>query len=175
MQDNIHTLNAILESVFKEKNHKIKKRLIYNKSALGGMDSKWLILSFILLPFALYAAIFNPAIFESLGIAQAIVLYIIMLVFAMQVVIGVAYYNNKSVVKIASESWNEYFPTVDFKTILSSGVTPYVDFVKHYESALAQGKKDEALHTELSKSFSQMQNDNRDLYEAMTRDNKKDK
>ena len=170
MQENSHTLTSILESVFKEKNHKVKKRLIYNKAALGGLDSKWVKFAFVMLPFVLYAAIFNPTSFIYLGIAQAIVLYIIVLVFAMQVVVAVSYYNNKSVVKIATKSWEEYFPTVEFKQLLSSGVTPYVDFVQHYELALKDGLEDKALQERLSSAFEKMQEENKDLLDAMRRD-----
>ena len=56
---------------------------------LGGLNSKWIKLSLLVLPFAMYAAIFNPVSFAELGIAQAIVFYIILLVFAMQIVVGV--------------------------------------------------------------------------------------
>ena len=170
MQENSHTLTSILKSVFKEKNHKVKKRLIYNKAALGGLDSKWVKFAFVMLPFVLYAAIFNPSSFAYLGIAQAIVLYIILLVFAMQVVVAVSYYNNKSVVKIATEAWEAYFPTVEFKQLLSSGVTPYVDFTKHYELALKDGLKDKALQERLSSAFEKMQEENKDLLDAIRRD-----
>jgi hypothetical protein len=170
MQENSHTLTSILKSVFKDKNHKVKKRLIYNKAAFGGLDSKWVKLAFVMLPFVLYAAIFNPSSFAYLGIAQAIVLYIIVLVFAMQVVVGVSYYNNKSVAKIATKAWEAYFPTVEFKQLLSSGVTPYVDFTKHYELALKDGLEDKALQERLSSAFEKMQEENKDLLDAMRRD-----
>ncbi len=60
MQEQHYTLKTILESVFKEKNHKITKRLILNNALLGGLSNKWIKLAFIIMPFAMYAAIFNP-------------------------------------------------------------------------------------------------------------------
>ncbi|MBT8344327.1 MAG: hypothetical protein KJO45_06390, partial [Sulfurovum sp.] len=120
MQAQHYTLKTILESVFKEKDHKIKKRLIHNNALFGGISSKWIKLAFIVLPFAMYAAIFNPVAFKELGIAQAIVFYIILLVFAMQIVVAASYFNNKKVVKTATKAWEDYFPGVDFKMIISS-------------------------------------------------------
>lgn len=173
MQEQHYALKTILESVFKEKNHKITKRLIHNNALLGGLSSKWIKLAFIILPFAMYAAIFNPASFKELGIAQAIVFYIILLVFAMQIVVGASYFNNKKVVKTATKAWEKYFPGVDFKMIISSGVTPYADFKKHYELALEDGLDGQALKKRLSDAFRQMEEENSILVEAMRRDKEK--
>lgn len=173
MQEQHYTLKTILESVFIEKNHKIKKRLIHNNALFGGLNSKWIKLAFIILPFAMYAAIFNPVSFKELGIAQAIVFYIILLVFAMQIVVAASYFNNKKVVKIAAKAWEEYFPGVDFNMVISSGTTPYVDFKKHYELALNGGLDGEALKKRLSDAFGQMEEENIILVEAMRRDKEK--
>lgn len=173
MQEQQYELKTILESVFKEKNHKITKRLIHDNSLFGGISSKWIKLAFVILPFAMYAAIFNPVSFEELGIAQAIVFYIILLVFAMQIIVAASYFNNKKVIKTATKSWEAYFPGVDFKMILSSGVTPYVDFKKHYELALKDGLDAEALKKRLSDAFRQMEEENSILVEAMRRDKEK--
>jgi hypothetical protein len=173
MQKQRYTIQTILESVFKTSNHKIKKRLIYNNALFGGLGSKWIKLSFVVLPFVMYAAIFNPISFEALGIAQAIVFYIILLVFAMQIVMGVTYFNNKKVIQKATHAWEEYFPSVDFKMILSSGVTPYVDFKKHYENALTQGLDGDALKERMRQAFEQMEEENIDLVNAIKKDKKK--
>ena len=173
MQEQHYALKTILESVFKEKNHKITKRLIYNNALFGGLSNKWIKLAFIILPFAMYAAIFNPASFKELGIAQAIVFYIILLVFAMQIVVAVSYFNNKKVVNTATKAWYEYFPGVDFKMIISSGTTPYVDFKKHYELALNDGLEGDALKKRLDHAFKNMEEENSMLVEAMKRDKDK--
>ena len=173
MQDKQYTIQTIVESVFKENNHKIKKRLIYDNSLFGGLSSKWIKLAFFILPFAMYAAIFNPVSFKELGIAQAIVFYIILLVFAMQIVVAVSYFNNKKVLKTATASWEEYFPGVEMKMILSSGATPYKDFKTHYEKALADGLNGEALKESMTQAFTQMEAENAHLVEAIKRDKEK--
>lgn len=173
MQEQHYTLKTILESVFKEKNHKITKKLIYNNALFGGLNNKWIKFSFIVLPLAMYAAIFNPASFKELGIAQAIVFYIILLVFAMQIVVVASYFNNKKVVKTASKAWEDYFPGVDFKMIISSGTTPYVDFKKHYELALNDGLEGDALKKRLDDAFKQMEEENSNLVDAIKRDKEK--
>ncbi|GEM_PF-901972 len=173
MQEHTHTLTSILNSIFTHKDNQVKKRLIYNKSFLGGIHSRWIKLLFAVLPFAMYGAIFNPTSFEALGIAQAIVFYIILLVMAMQIVIGISYFNNRNVIKSAIKSWEYYFPSVDFKMILSSGVTPYVDFKKYYEEALKESLDEDALHKRLIENFRQMEKENPVLIEAIQREKKK--
>ncbi|TNF43410.1 MAG: hypothetical protein EP216_03880 [Epsilonproteobacteria bacterium] len=173
MQAQHYELKTILASVFKEKDNRLKKRLIYDNALFGGLSNKWIILAFIVLPFAMYAAIFNPTVFKELGIAQAIVFYIILLVVAMQIVAIGSYFNNKKVVKTATRSWEKYFPSVDFKMILSSGVTPYVDFKKHYESALKDGLDGEALKKRLDDAFAQMEDENHILVDSIRKDKMK--
>ncbi|RUM72057.1 MAG: hypothetical protein DSZ09_02095 [Sulfurovum sp.] len=170
MQEKKYTLKEILDSVmYITKNGTVKKRIIFDKSALGGMGSKWIIAGFVLLPFLVYAAIFNAKSFHYLGIAQAIVLYIVLLVVAMQVVVGISYLNNKKIMQMITPSWETYFPSVELKNVLSSGATPYVDFKKYYAQALQKGLQEEALHATLKKDFKTMQEEHKDLYEAMHR------
>jgi hypothetical protein len=173
MQEQHYTLKTILGSVFKEKNNRLKKRLIYNNALFGGVSNKWIIFAFIILPFAMYAAIFNPTSFKALGIAQAIVFYIILLVVAMQIVVAASYFNNKNVLKTASRAWENYFPAVDFKMILSSGATPYTDFTKHYERALVDGLEHEALMKRLEDAFREMEAENSILVDAIRKDKMK--
>ena len=173
MQEQHYDIQTILASVFKGKDHRLKKRLIYNNALFGGLSNKWIILAFIVLPFAMYAAIFNPATFKELGIAQAIVFYIILLVVAMQIVAIGSYFNNKKVIKTATRAWEKYFPTIDFKMILSSGVTPYVDFKKHYEMALKDGLEGDALKKRLDDAFVKMEEENHILVESIKRDKMK--
>ena len=173
MQEKNYTLNDILLSVFTIKENKMKKRLIHNYAIFGGLNSNWIKLVFFILPFAMYAAVFNPTAFKALGIAQAIVFYIILLVMAMQIVVGVTYFNNKKTIKKATKEWEKYFPNIDFKMILSSGVTPYVDFKKQYESALNDGLDEEAMKKRLVDDFRNMEEENIVLVEAMRKDKEK--
>ncbi|PHS37353.1 MAG: hypothetical protein COB07_10950 [Sulfurovum sp.] len=173
MPEKTYSLNTILQTIFTYKNNKVKKRIIYDKSPLGGFSSKWTKILLYILPLAMYAAIFNKSSFEYLGIAQAIVFYIILLVFAMQIVIGVAFFNNRKVVKMVTPSWEHYFPTIDFKMILSSGVTPYIEFINHYEKALNQNLDDKMLYKALKNAVIEMEDENSDLLEAINRDRKK--
>lgn len=173
MAENQYDLKTILSSVFKIKDNRLKKRLIYDNAYFGGLSNKWIILMFIVLPFAMYAAIFNPTIFKELGIAQAIVFYIILLVVAMQIVAIGSYFNNKRVIKTATSAWEKYFPTIDFKMIISSGVTPYVDFTKHYEAALMDGLEGDGLKKRLDDAFVMMEEENKILVESIKRDKEK--
>ena len=169
MSNTKYTLTDIFSSIFNFKNNKIEKKIIYNKAPLGGLHSIWIKILFFLLPILAYGAIFNPTAFEYLGIAQAIVLYIIGLVFAMQVVMGLTYFYNRKVVKMIDPSWENYFPNIDFKMIISSGVTPYVDFKNSYAKALNENLDDDALYERLKIDFKQMEEENHILYDAMNR------
>ncbi|HIQ27234.1 MAG TPA: hypothetical protein EYH42_01870, partial [Sulfurovum sp.] len=77
MSPSDYTLNEILASISTYKKPKAKKRLIFDQRPLGGVGSKWLIAFFCLLPLIEYAGIFNPFIFGMLGIAQAIIFYVV--------------------------------------------------------------------------------------------------
>lgn len=173
MQEKNYALKTILASVFKEKNNKIKKRLIYNQAAFGGINNKWIMLAFIVMPFAMYGAIFNPTVFNKMGIAQAIVFYIILLVVAMQIVAIGAYFNNKKVIQTAIKAWEAYFSDIDFRMIISTNNTPYINFKKHYENALRDGLEGDALQKRLHDAFQVMEEENSVLVEAMKRDQKK--
>jgi len=148
----------------------VSKRLIFNKAPLGGISSNMLIVFFISIPFIEYAAVFNPYVFGALGIAQSIVVFIVLLVFLMQVVFLMIWKNNKSVLKRVEKSWESYFPSVDIKMVLSSGVSPYNDFYKAYGEAIGIASNDDELHHSLAKAFALMQDENRDLLEAIQKD-----
>jgi len=167
MRKKTYNLKEIIETVFKTKNNKLTRRLIYDKSPIDGLGNGWIIALFIVMPFAIYAAIFNKTSFEYLGIAQAIVVFIIGLVFAMQVVMAVTYFYNRNIVKSITPSWEAYFPNVSLKLILSRGVTPYVDFMKHYESMLKENLDNNALHEKLQEAFAQMEKENQNLVNSI--------
>ncbi len=170
-----HSLSSILNTFFKFKNSHnaktcISKRLIFNQAPIGGISSKLLIGFFMALPFIEYAAIFNPYVFNYLGIAQSIVVFIVLLVFLMQIIFVLIWFNNKKAFSRLESSWESYFPGVDLKLVLSSGVSPYNDFYKAYCEAVLTSSNDEHLHQALSNAFTLMQDENRELLDAINRD-----
>lgn len=128
---------------------------------------------FLLIPFLEYAAIFNPYVFNFLGIAQAIIFFIVFLSIVMILIFALASLNNASVVKKITSSWNHYFPDIDLKLIVTSSVTPYKDFFKHYGAARNKGLENEELHRYLKQVFVTMQTENKDLLEAMKKNRSK--
>lgn len=169
MQEEKYSLTQILDTLVKTKTDTVKKRVIFDQSPVGGIGSKWVIAFFISLPILLYVGIFNPAIFAMLGIAQAIIFYVIFLSMVMILILAVAFINNNKVLRQIKPSWDEYFPGIDLKLILSSGVSPYKEFFKYYALAIKEGKKDDALHVYLQEAFVKMQEENKDLLEAMNK------
>jgi len=170
MQEETYSLKQMLDTLTKIKNNTVKKRLIFDQSPVGGIGAKWVISFFISLPIILYVGIFNPAVFAMLGIAQAIIFYVIFLSMVMIMIIALTFINNNKVIRQIDPSWQTFFPDVDLKLILSSGASPYKDFFKHYDKAVKAGTKDEDLHSFLQQAFSEMQEENKDLLEAMARD-----
>lgn len=147
-----------------------KKRTILNKAPLGGISSSALIFFFFTLPFIEFALIFNPVVFAKLGIAQSIIFYIIFMSIIMMIIFGVSWKNNRSVIAKITPSWNSYFPDIELKLILSSGVTPYSDFFPRYSVVVVENPSPEALYNALRLAFDAMKEENRDLLEAMERD-----
>jgi hypothetical protein len=170
MQTKIYALKTILDTISKYKKPDVKKRLIFDQSPVGGLGSKWLIASFLCLPFVEYALIFNPYMFKMLGIAQAIIFFIVFLSIVMILIFTLATINNARVVKKITPSWNHYFPEIDLKLIVTSSATPYKAFFTHYAKALNAELEGEELHTHLKQDFTTMQEENKDLLEAMKND-----
>ncbi|PTB87939.1 hypothetical protein C9925_00985 [cyanobacterium G8-9] len=162
-----YTLETILSTLSKIKNGKAKKRLIFDQTPVGGIGAKWIIAFFISLPILLYIGIFNPAVFDMLGIAQAIIFYIVFLSMVMIMIIALTFINNNKVLRQIKPSWDDLFPGIDLKSALSSGATPYKDFFKHYSQAVKEGLEGEKLYAYLQKSFEQMKEENSELLEAM--------
>ena len=144
------------------------KRTLFNFGPLGGISSSVVTLFFFCLPFVEFAAIFNPVVFNKLGIAQSIVFFIVFLSIVMIIVFLVTWKINKSVLKKIDASWERFFPNVDLKMVLSSGVTPYSDFYKFY--ALSCTLEEDELHKALLKDFEKMQEENKELLEAIQKD-----
>lgn len=167
MQDKLYSLEAILASISTYKKPYAKKRLIFDQSPVGGIGSKWVISFFLLLPVLEYAGIFNPWMFNMLGIAQAIIFFIVFLSMVMIMVFALTFINNTKVIRQITPSWNHYFPGIEIKSVLASGETPYKDFFTHYSIALGEDLRDTELYTYLKQSFTKMQEENKDLLEAM--------
>lgn len=164
-----YSLKTIL-STFAKANG--KKRLLFNKGPVGGLNST--IVTFILysLPFLSYAIIFGTSVFDKLGIATSIILFIISSSTIMMAVFIVAIRAKKAVLKAVTESWNSYFEGIDLNLVLASTKTPYSDFFKYYEKVKGTQQTEYELHKYLLESFTAMQEDNKELIEAMQRDNR---
>ncbi len=169
MEEKRLTLEEILEAVSVNKNGVAKRRLMFDQGKVGGISLKWVILFFFLLPALLYAGIFNPAVFDMLGIAQAIIFFVVFLSMLMIMIFALAFINNNSTLRRIKSSWESYFPEVDIKQVLSSGATPYRDFFQHYSEALQKGLSGKELHHFLQKAFETMSEENKELLEAMNR------
>jgi len=167
MSENTISLQTMLDAIYKVKNKTAKKRLIFDQSNLAGIGSKWVKTFFISLPILLYIGIFNPTIFGMLGIAQAIVFYIVFLSMTMIMIAGLTFINNTKVIRQIEPSWKNLFPNVDLKQVLASNGTPYKDFLTHYNQALNDDLKEQALYDRLKENFAQMEDENRELYEQI--------
>ncbi|MDP3267139.1 MAG: hypothetical protein Q8M39_09945 [Sulfuricurvum sp.] len=164
-----YSLKDILDTFAKSNG---KKRLIYNLGAIGGISNNAVLLFFIAMPFIEYALIFNPYVFNALGIAQCIVLYIVFLSIIMISIFMISWKIKNTVIKKITPSWKKYFEKIDLKMVLSAGATPYSKFFDYYSKGLADHKSGEELHRYLLDSFKVMEEDNKELIEAMIKDNK---
>jgi len=170
-----YDLKTILLSIstFKknsDKSKQVSKRLIYDQAPVGGLSVKWFWLSFIAMPFIEYAIIFNPVVFPMLGIAQAIIFFIIFLSIVMILIYALYAFNNRAVIDAIKPLWDEYFPEVDVKLVLTSSHSPYSDFFKEYSLIAGDDLSDAELHKQLKVSVQKMEEENKDLLEAMRRD-----
>lgn len=170
MQNKIYPLKTVLDTITKYKKPEVKKRMIFDQGPVGGVGSKWVKALFFSIPFLEYAIIFNPYVFNMLGIAQAIIFFVVFLSVVMILIFTLTVINNAKTVKKITPSWNHYFPDIDLKLIVTSGATPYKAFFSHYAKALNQDLTDEALHTHLQNAFELMQEENQGLLEAMKND-----
>jgi len=162
-----YSLKAILATF---SNTDGKKRLIFNLGPIGGINSTAVKLFFISMPFIEYAAIFNPIVFNALGIAQCIVLYIVFLSIIMIAIFLTTWAIKIRVIKKITPIWEKYFETINLDRVLSSGITPYSQFFEYYAQGLKENSSEESLHRYLLDAFKKMEEDNRELLDAMNRD-----
>ena len=167
MNEESYSLKTILNAVSKTNNSGTKKRLIFDQAELNGIAAKWVIAFFISLPIFLYIGIFNETMFNMLGIAQAIIFYIVFLSMVMIFIIAMTFINNNKVLRQVSPSWEKIFPDIDLKLALASGGTPYKDFFMHYSKAVKQKLEGSALEKHMKEAFGIMQEENADLLAAM--------
>ncbi len=153
-----------------DKSKQVKKRLLYNQAPIGGLSTKYFWLAFIAMPFIEYACIFNPVIFPMLGIAQAIVFFIVFLSIVMILIFALYAFNNRIVIDGITPMWEVYFPEIDIKLILTSSHSPYGEFFNAYSLIAGDDLSDEELHAKLKVAVAQMQEENKDLLEAMQRE-----
>jgi len=151
-------------------NTKGNKRTVFNAGPIGGINSNFIKLFLLSLPFVEYALIFNPTVFNALGIAAAIVFFIVFLSIVMIIVFLVVWSTKKSVIKKITPSWEQYFQGKDINMVLSSGITPYSDFFKYYSKIVNDDLSEEELQKSLLESFKLMEAENKDLIDAMSRE-----
>ena len=173
MQEEQFNLETIINTFTKSNKKRAKKRLIFDQTELKGIGAKWVIAFFFSLPVMLYMGIFNDAVFSMLGIAQAIIFFIVFLSMVMILVIATTFINNNKVIRQIEPSWKNFFPGIDLKWVLSSGATPYKDFFQHYGQALKEDLKGESLQSFMKDAFETMASENSELLEAMN--NSRDK
>jgi len=170
-----YDLKTILSTVstFKknsDKSKQVKKRLLYNQAPIGGLHINYFWAIFIALPFIEYAIIFNPVVFPMLGIAQAIVFFIVFLSIVMILIFAMYAFNNRVVTDGITPMFDEYFPGVDVKLILTSSHSPYADFFKEYSLIAGDDLSDNELHEKMKIAVKKMEEENSDLLEAIRRD-----
>lgn len=153
-----------------DRSKQVKKRLLYDQGPIGGLSIKYFWAIFIAMPFIEYAAIFNPIVFPMLGIAQAIVFFIVFLSIVMILIFALYAFNNRVVIDGIRPVWQTYFPDIDINLVLTSSHSPYRDFFKAYSEIAGDDLSDQELHEKLKEGFVKMQEENKDLLEAMQRD-----
>ena len=175
MKEETYSLDTILLTLTKIKNNVAKKRLIFEQAPIDGIAAKWVIAFLISLPIMLYAGIFNPSMFKLLGIAQAIIFFVVFLSMVMIIIVATIFINNNKVIRQVTPSWEQHFPDVDLKLLLSSSATPYKDFFKYYNQALESNLNGEALQEYLKTSFEEMEKENQPLMDAIRKNNNKNR
>jgi len=149
-----------------------KKRTIFNGTPVGGTSSALVKALLFSLPLLEYAAIFNPFVFTKLGIVTAIVMYIVGMSLIMMAIFLIILKTRKQVLLKINDSWHQYFPSVDIKMLLATGITPYSDFFKYYGEYARMQLSEEELYTKLQNAFILMQEENKELLIAIEKDNK---
>jgi len=162
-------LKTIL-STFTDKNG--NKLTLFNAAPVGGLNSLIIKILFLSLPFIEFVAIFNDYVYSKVGLVTQIVVYIVFMSIIMVIIFAVTYITRKNVVKKITPAWNNYFPDIDLSMVLAVGITPYSDFFKHYSKLAKEELSEDILYEKLNNSFTQMQEENKELLIAINKDNK---
>jgi len=163
-----YSLHTILSTLTKKNG---KKRLLFNFRPVGGWDSKIIIMMFFSLPFVEFAVLFNPYSFEYLGIAQAIIFYIVFSSMLMILVTGMIFAFNANLVRKITPAFLEHLGGRDITLVVSSGVTPYSKFFEHYQTFLKDNLDEVQMKEALIKALEKMEEENKDMFDAMNRNN----
>jgi hypothetical protein len=166
-ENTLYSLKTIFKSILKTKNKKAKKRLIFDQAPLGGIPAKLIIFFMLSLPFILFIGLFNPAMFEMLGIAQAVIFFVVFLSMIMILVTAIGFINNTKVIRKVTPSWEKHFPDVDLRLCLKTSGTPYKEFFKYYNEGVEKNLSEDAFKAYLAESFTTMENENKELSDAI--------
>jgi hypothetical protein len=158
------SLDTIMQVITKPSG---KRRIIFDRGKIGGFSAKWYPMIFLLLPIVEFWIIFKTPLFEKLGIATAVVAYIIMLSVVMIIIYSMVRINNSKAIAAISSGWKSCFPEIDLSMLLGSGNHPYKEFFALYQKV----SKDGSLSTQeqLQKIFTELRSRNSELIERMER------
>lgn len=159
-----YSLKQILASIADTEG---KRRLIFNGAPLGSLGNKTIYGVIVALPFIEYALLFNAYSFEKLGIATAIIAYIVFLSTTMMAVFGFVWVHNRNIIKRINPSWSHYFPNVDLNVVMAPNYSPYRQFFYHYGDAIKKEISDDKLHPFIISTIALMEEENRDLLDVM--------
>jgi hypothetical protein len=162
----MYSLNTILSTIAKKNG---SKRVLYNFGPVGGWSSYVISAIFWSIPFLMFVALFNPYSFEYLGIAQSIIFYIVFSSMSMILVAGLMFAFNSNLIRKISPSWDTYFEGRELSIVVSSGITPYNAFFEKYTLLLKENLSEPEMHKALLKALETMEEDNKDLFDAMNR------
>lgn len=152
------TLQTIIHALFKIKknsrgHHIVTRRIIIDRSFLGGIGAKSLIAFFIMLPVIEWFLIFNPWVFELLGIAQAIIFYIVFMSFCMFAVFIMVWVNNKKAKATIAPAWQELLSEYSFDMVDLAARGPYVNLTFMFAQRLDQDALIEEAFTSALKAL----------------------
>lgn len=148
-----------------------KKLTLFNAAPVGGISSLIIKAIILALPFIEFFVIFNDYVFEQVGLVTQIVIFIVFMSIIMMIVFVIIYMSRKSVIKKISSDWKYYFPDVPLGMVLAVGITPYSDFFKYYSELISNKVSDDTLHKKLKSAFLKMQEENKELLIAISKDN----
>lgn len=144
------------------------KPFFYNNKPIGGMGSAWFVAMLVSLPIMEFILVFNPITISYVGIASAVVMYIIIATMIMMLIAFLTWNYNRVIIRNIHASWNYYFPDVDLDLVLTPRVSPYNNFYHRYKMILAEClEAEEELYKAMKDALLAMENENKELIEKM--------